>query len=212
MKKLLLATVCLMFTSLSSANLIGFADVVLDFQDNGEDVKGVLGSGGFRDLSFTRAGDGSITGEVADAVLGDDDTSYLSLREGQSITLGFVNENIINGPMADVFVSELGSASESADIFGSVDGINFTLLGTANNAGGISSFDLDGLGFNAPLTAIRILSLNTRGSSPGFDLEFVEALNRVAVDPPTSANTPATALFVLFGSFAVLFARKKVIQ
>lgn len=207
MKKIIVVAFCLAFSSISSAGLVGFADVVLDFQDNAQNVKGELGGGGFRDLSFNRAADGTITGEVADAVLGNDDTSYLSLLSGQSITLGFVDENIIDSTGFDVFVSELGSASESASIFASSNGIDFTLIGVANNAGGVSSFDLLGFGFTQPISAIKILSSSSGGSSPGFDLEFVEALNSVAVEPPVDVNAPTTAILMLCGVFAA-FARR----
>lgn len=209
MKTFFISLVCLCFSSFASASVIGFADIVLDFQDNGENVKGELGSGVFRDLGFTRALDGSITGEVADAVLGDDDTSYLSLLTGQSITLGFLDENIIDAAGADIFISELGSASESADIFASSDGVDFTFLGTANNAGGISTFDISTFDFLDPITAIRITSLNSFGGSPGFDLEFVEALNSVEVTPTVNdVNAPTTVFMFMIAIFAMLARRQ----
>ncbi|GLR72621.1 hypothetical protein [Agaribacter marinus] len=191
----------------ANASLIGFADAVLGYEDNSDNVKGVLGAGGFRDLSFTRALDGSVTGEVADAVLGDDDTSYLSLKIGQSIILAFINENIIDGVGDDIFVSELGSASETADVSVSSDGINFTFLGSANNANGISAFDLSSISFADPVTAIKIEGRSNGGSSPGFDLEFVQALNRIIVDPTPSVNTPSIAILFSLGVLSLLARR-----
>lgn len=207
MKLLFVALLTLAFAFGAKANLIGFSDVVLEYVDNNDNVKGVLGAGGFRDLSFTRAPGGSVTGEVADAVTGDDDTSYLSLKIGQSIVLGFINENIIDGAGNDIFVSELGAASESADISVSSDGINFTFLGTANNANGISGFDLASIGFGDPVSAVRIEGRSNGGSSPGFDLEFVQALNRIVVDP-NPASSPATLAIAMLGVFGLMMTRR----
>lgn len=207
MKFLFIALLTLTVSFVANANIIGFSDVVLEYVDNNDNVKGVLGTTNFRDLSFTRATDGSVSGEVADAVTGDDDTSYLSLKIGQSIVLGFVNENVIDGAGDDIFVSELGNASESADVFVSSDGSTFTFLGTANNANGISGFDLSSINFGDPVTAVKIEGKSNGGTSPGFDLEFVQALNRIIVDP-MPASAPATLAITMIGVFGLVLTRR----
>ena len=82
---------------------------------------------------------------------------------------------MIDGPGNDIFVKEVGFAQELADIFVSSDGVEFVFLGRANG-GGTTELDLATIGFDEPVTAIRVVGLDSGGGSPGFDLLGIQVL------------------------------------
>jgi len=133
----------------------GFADVVLDFAGEGFDAARV------------------------EVILGSDTVGFLSLPEGEYVTVGFTDEIVVDGPGDDIFIREQDGAGERADVFVSSD-VNaefeeFTFLGTANS-GTTTAFDLASIGFTEPVQAIRIVGLDDGGSSPGFDVINVQVL------------------------------------
>lgn len=147
-----------------SAHLVGFGDVVLDFVDSGTGP--LAGPYGGDNVNFP------ISVPITH-VLDGSDVTYVSLPTNTSITVAFTNERVFDGQGDDIFISE-STGSEQADVFVSADGTNFTFLGTA---AGSTSFDLASIGFTDDVYAVRLVGKDLGGTSPGFDFEFVQALN-----------------------------------
>lgn len=164
-----------------SASII--ADVVLDFFDSGAGP--LAGPYGGNTSTFPIAlADFS---NVTDGSAG----TFVSLPTGTFITLGFSGSAVVkDGTGDDIFISETGIGGEFADIFVSSDrGLTFTFLGTASNDT-LSSFDLADIGFTGFVNAIKVVGLDNGGSSPGFDLEFVEGLEGSTAVVPLPATLP----------------------
>lgn len=176
LKKMSLILCAALFANVAKADFVGLADVILDYQDGsgGSVYMGSLGT------SASTHNYRQLTEEEALFALTDNPsyTSYLGLSQGASITLGFINENVIDGDGDDIFVSEFWPGDESAAIYVSTNSVDFTFLGNADSDGGITSFDLADIGFTSVVRAIKIIGLDSNGATPGFDLTYVKALNR----------------------------------
>jgi RHS repeat-associated protein len=178
----------------------GFADVVLDYFDSGAGP--IPGPYGF-------IGNGGTTPINLDAALGNDPVSSLvntvTLPTGSFITLGFIDETIIDGPGNDIFVREDGAAGDRANVFVSSNLIDFTFLGVAQD-NITTAFDLSSINYTEPVRAVKIVGLNLAGSVPGFDLVNVQVLNqgsaagKLAFETPNFSinenGTPVTAVTV----------------
>lgn len=152
----------------------GFADVVLDYFDSGEGpLEGSYGANEANKFPVP------VNTEV---ILGSDEIGFLSLPTGSFVTVGFTDEVIIDGEGDDIFIPEVGAEGEQAEVFVSSDLENFTLLGVGNG-GTTSVFDLGSIDFNEPVRAVKIVGLDNRGGSPGFDVVNVQGL-------PNSVATP----------------------
>jgi hypothetical protein len=120
----------------------GFADVVLDYFDSGAGP--IPGPYGF-------IGNGGTTPINLDAALGNDPVSSLvntvTLPTGSFITLGFIDETIIDGPGNDIFVREDGAAGDRANVFVSSNLIDFTFLGVAQD-NITTAFDLSSINYS----------------------------------------------------------------
>ena len=159
----------------------GYADVVLDYFDS---------ETGSIPAPYGRPPQGEFGPVNLDVVLGTPPTSpilswnpnvdWLALPQGSFITVGFTDENIINGPGNDIFIQSFDpqdSANELADVFVSSDGINFVKLGTINEFGNVG-LDLGSINFNQSVKAVKVVGLDTNGSSPGFDLIAIQGINK----------------------------------
>jgi hypothetical protein len=190
---LLSAVVVLAFASTHSAYAatLGFADVVIDYFDSG--VGSMPGPYGGTDP-------GSFPVAVSlDVVLGDDPGSpidFLSLPQGSYVTVGFLDESVIDGAGDDIFIREVGPNGEKANVFVSTDGVSFTFLGVAQD-NVTTAFDLASIGFMDPVGAIRIEGLDNFGGSPGFDVVNVQVLQGSIGDPTPIIPEPATAAITL---------------
>lgn len=108
-------------------------------------------------------------------VLGNND-GFVSLPKKSYITVGFTDNTIVDGPnQDDLFIEELGGSGEFANVFVSADGKNFVFLGKAQDDG-LTSFDLANIGFKEPVVAVKIVGLDNKGASPGFDVRSIKAL------------------------------------
>ena len=115
-------------------------------------------------------------------------TTFVSLPIGSYLTLGFSSGFVFDGPGLDIFVSEVGGATETANVFVSSDsGLTFTLLGVATTAT-VSGFDLASIGYTSNVNAVKIVGLDNFGGSPGFDLAFVQGLEGSSVRVPEPAS------------------------
>ncbi len=168
---------CLSLTCITNATAsatFGFADVVLDYYDSGTaSIPGPYGG----TLSHYP------TVVSPDVVLGNNVTEFLSLPKDSYVTVGFIDEIILNGVGDEIFISEyLGAGQEKAEVYVSSDDINYTFLGIALG-GTVSSFDLDSIGYVGQVTSVKVVGLDNIGASPGFDLLNVQVS---AVPEPSS--------------------------
>src|SRR5687767_10329990 len=134
--KTLAAALAVSFAVAAPAHaVVGFADIVLDYVDSGlGPIPGPYGgtlSGFFP------------TPVSTDVVLGpeDSDPDFLSLPTRSYVTVGFLDEQVFDRVGDDIFVGEVGSNGETAQVLVSNDLINFFLLGIASD-GGVNTFDL----------------------------------------------------------------------
>jgi hypothetical protein len=169
------------------------ADTVIEFYDSGNGPMagpyGGLFSGAY-----------PVSVPLSYATDGNPD-SFVSLPKDSFLTLGFSSGFVFDGPGLDIFVSEVGGASEHANIYISSDfGATFTFLGIATTAT-VSGFDLASIGYAGHVNAVKVVGLDSLGGSPGFDLAYVEGLEG-SVHIPTSLPTGAAvgALLALLGA------------
>ena len=173
----------------------GLADVVLDFFDAGNGpMSGPYGSNG-GPVKTRYKGKYNIESVTPDVVLqkpppppvvgSNKAVKWLALPEGSFVVVGFVDEKIIDGPGEDIFIQSFDkqdSADENANVFVSSDGKNFTFLGKINELGTVK-LDLASIDFKQPVKAVKIVGLDNRGGSPGFDLISVRGLPGSVVIP-----------------------------
>lgn len=184
----------------------GFADVVVEYFDSGAGsltcAPGTAHGGTFPPALSAPAC------VPLTAVLGNDSgypttpADFISLPTGSFITLGFLDEVIVDGIGNDIFVQEVGDAQELAEVYISetlsTDPADFVLLGTANG-NTVSSFDLGAIGFTGQVRAVKILSLANGGfpAAPGFDLANIEALSFEASPVPAPGGVLLLGLGLL---------------
>ncbi|GAB4376929.1 MAG: hypothetical protein Kow00121_25020 [Elainellaceae cyanobacterium] len=160
-----------------------FADVVLDYFDSGAGpIPGPYGRVDPDNDGFDEPGEPPLGAIGIEALLGDDPgpgINYVSLPTGSYVTVGFVNGFIIDGPGNDLFIRETGRAGDRADVF--VSGAanpteaDFVYLGRATD-NVTTSFDLATIGFTQTVRAVKIVGLDNRGTSPGFDVVNIQGL------------------------------------
>ena len=125
----LLASLSIAAAAAPAHALVGYADVVLDYFDSGAGpFAGPYGGtfpGAFPVPVSTSVVLG-VDGPVAD---------FLSLPTGSYVTVGFTDEMVFDGVGNDIFISEVGASGETANIFVSGNGTDFTLLGVAHDDG-----------------------------------------------------------------------------
>ena len=121
------------------------------------------------------------------------DVSGVTMPKDHWIDLQF-RGRLIDGPGDDILLIELGQAGEQALIFILDDNNQEYLLGIANALQtGIDiatdiGFDIAGIELPFVPCAVRLLSLDLGGSSPGFDIANVRA--RIRLDCGQSACNP----------------------
>ncbi len=177
------------------------ADTVIDFYNSGAGSMGGVYGGTFPGsfpvpVPLSYATDGNAT-------------TFVSLPTGSYITLGFSTGFVFDGAGLDLFVSELGGATETASVYISSDfGSTFTFLGTATTAT-VSGFDFASIGYTGYVNAVKILGLDAYGASPGFDLAYVEGLEGSVVSSVPDSMVTLWALGSMFIAFAVSKTRRK---
>ncbi len=118
---------------------------------------------------------------------------YVSIPKNSYIIVGFTDNEIIDYPgQPDIFISEEGCAKESGKILVSNDGKEFTQLGIIRDCKQ-AKLDLADINFTEPVRFIKIIGMDSRGESPGFDLISVKGLpnaNRPLLTPPIVVPVP----------------------
>ena len=135
-----------------------------------------------------------------------DDTTYLSLPDDAFVVLGFSGGFFFDGPGEDLFIDEIGAAAETAEVSISSDfGTTFTSVGTVfgNQTNTIDLASVTGLTAGTLYNAVRIEGTSNGGSSPGFDLTYVEALEGSAI-PPVPVPAALPLLLAGLGGIAAL--------
>ena len=188
----------------------GFADVVLDYFDSGAGP--MVGPYGGTWNGTTGTFPVSVS---TDVVLGDDPgypgalADFLSLPTGSFVTVGFIDETVIDGVGNDIFISEVGPNGERADVYISSDLITYTFLGTAQDD--ITTYlDLGSISYTDSVQAIKIVGLDNFGGSPGFDIINIEVLPG-SIGPPTNPiPEPSTILLLGAGLLGLVgYSRKR---
>ena len=130
------------------------------------------------------------------AALGAEDGSFVSLGFGGSIVLGFAKSFRAIGNVFEVTFNNKASHKESADIFGSADGVTWVLLASLKNH--IStSFSAEGI-----FSQLKIVDTsNIKGATfDGFDIDAV------SVSP---VPVPAAGLLLAGGLFGLGALRRR---
>jgi Ca2+-binding RTX toxin-like protein len=107
--------------------------------------------------------------------------NFLSLPTGSYVTVGFVDEIVVDGPGNDIFITEVGPNGEKADVFVRSGAGRWVHLGEADDERE-TAFDLAAIGFKGVVTEVKIVGLDSKGGSPGFDVVNVRVLPGALVD------------------------------
>ncbi len=183
-------TSCAIVPQATAATIV--ADTVLDYFDSGAGpMAGPYGG--------TFPGVFPVPVPLSYATDGNEST-FVSLPTGSFLTLGFGGGYVFDGPGLDLFVSEVGGASETANVYISSNfGSTFTFLGVATTAT-VSGFDfasIPNLPVDAKINAVKVVGLDAFGGSPGFDLAFVKGLEGSSVVIPEPATMALFSLGLL---------------
>ena len=109
-------------------------------------------------------------------ILGANTNYFLSLPKGSYVIVGFRDNEIIDYPnQDDIIIVENGCNHEQAEIFVSSDGKEFTRLGIVNDCDK-NSLDLQTINYTKPVRFIKIVGLDNKGGSPGFDVVSISGL------------------------------------
>lgn len=123
-----------------------------------------------------------------DVILGENNTYFVSLPKGSYIIVEFIDNYIIDFPnQDDILISEIGCSGERAEVFVSSDGIKFFNLGIVDDCSK-STLDLGSINFKSPVKFIKIVGMDSRGGSPGFDLSNIRGLPKSNI--PINLNSP----------------------
>ena len=140
--------------------------------------------------------------------LGEPDAAHVPLGLGGVITLEFVDNDVIDGPGADLQVNAFLPGGEGqeldnhAEVLVSFDGLEFVAWALISQGGPSFLLDLGGAGM-AQARFVRIrdsglccLSGNPEGGGTGFNVESVKALNTSLPGPPVALVEQGRELYL----------------
>lgn len=129
-----------------------------------------------------------------EVILGENTKKFVSLPKDSYVVVEFVDNYIIDSPnQDDILISEIGCNGERAEVYVSTDGIKFSKLGIVDDCHN-STLDLRIINFESPVKYIKVVGMDNRGSSPGFDLASIRGLpnSSIAID----LNAPSVTSYV----------------
>lgn len=129
-------------------------------------------------VSFDRPSGSHDDATPESEILGPPSNPALSIDTPEVIVCAFIDNVVIDGPGADVRISENVGGDSDVNIYGSEDGIEFVFLTRTDTD---ASLDLANYPINT-LKYIRIEGLQNGGSTPGYELQGATALNSMDVD------------------------------
>ena len=111
-----------------------------------------------------------------DIILEANENYFLSLPPASYVVLGFTDNEIIDYPnQNDIFIKENGCNNEKAEVWVSTNGKDFTFFGIVDDCDN-NSLDLASINYTQPVRFIKIVGLDLKGASPGFDVVNVRGL------------------------------------
>jgi hypothetical protein len=162
-------------------------------------------------ISFNQPEPDSYTATANDPLdaLGEDDNNYVAIDIPETLILAFTDNTAFDDDGFDLRIREYGSDGAAANVYGSANGSDWTLLIQAVGSGYTGNYcdifvDLDGSELNY-VNYLKFEGLDDKGGFPGFDLDAVEALN-------SGAHVPIPGAIWLFGSglIGLLAFRRKL--
>jgi hypothetical protein len=115
--------------------------------------------------------------------MGPNDGAFVSIDIPETLILAFTNNTANDGAGADLQVYGVVNGDSRIDVYGSQDNVTCTFLGRIN---GNAAFDLSRSG-PAYVNYLKFVGLDNRGTSAGFDLDALEALNSIDLIPVPGA-------------------------
>lgn len=110
-------------------------------------------------------------------ILGENEEKwFVSLPKDSYIILQYTDNEIIDAPdQNDIIVIEHGCCDEWAEIYVSHDGVDFTYLGMVDDCDQ-NELDLASIGYTEPVRFVKVVGVDVKCASPGFDLVSVYGL------------------------------------
>ena len=138
--------------------------------------------------------------------LGADDNVYVSIDIPEILILAFTDNTAFDGTGNDLRIREYGNDSSRAKVYGSENGADWVFLieAVGNYTYNDIFVDFNGLGLSY-VNYLKFEGLDNLGSSDGFDLDAVEALNSGAHVP-----IPGAAWLLGSGLIGLIGLRRKI--
>ncbi|SEM06311.1 VPLPA-CTERM protein sorting domain-containing protein [Syntrophus gentianae] len=175
MKKIFILSFCLFF-ALFAFTANSFADQWLD-----------------QVILFDQPTGSSNAGGPASDALGANNGSYVSIDIPETLILAFTDNSALNGTGNDLKVYQIIAGDSDVDIYASMDNITYVYLGRTDKD---VEYDLSNYVGLTYVNYLKFVGLDNGGSSAGFDLDAVEALNSGAHQNPV----PVPPAVLLLGS------------
>ncbi|MGJ8680046.1 hypothetical protein [Paraglaciecola sp.] len=186
---------------------ISFADAVFDYSPVINSGEPTIPHQNFNSaLGLPDYSSGSSCNTIADDAIDAENCSFVSLGDGGSITLQFIN-NVLTGSDSDaldLWIFEIGPDVEDTFVDISVDGNIWHSVGAVG--GSTSGIDIDAYGFTSAdsFSFVRLTDNASEGgqsgATVGADIDAVGAISTRRVD----VNTPSTIGLMLLSLFFVL--------
>jgi len=138
--------------------LDGYPGLVLDYFDTGHihlegPYGGIIGNEHHHEkVSF-------------DYILEKNNSKFMSFYHSSSITLGFLDDIILDKDGDDIFIETYDTSNIKANISVSYNNINYTYLGEVNTIHDMNSYDISNINYNHPVLFIKLIFFGT-GSEP----------------------------------------------